>query len=82
MAFKDDHANGKITHSLLEVGDKVVPVLGLLETSERHLGSRNVLLRVLKVLEEGLVVLNVSSPEPKVAGRLTHVTPLLTLAAV
>lgn len=40
--------------SLLKVGDEVVPVLGLLETSEGHLGTRNVLLGVFKVLEEGL----------------------------
>ena len=34
---------------LLEVGDQVVPVLALLETTERHLGSGNVLLWVLEV---------------------------------
>ena len=31
------------THVLLEPGDEVVPVLVLLQTGERHLGSRNVL---------------------------------------
>jgi hypothetical protein len=31
------------TYSLGEVGDEVVPVLCLLETSESHLGSGNVL---------------------------------------
>lgn len=31
------------TYRLLEVGDEVVAVLVLLETSERHLGTRNVL---------------------------------------
>lgn len=36
------------------MGDEVVPVLGLLETSKGHLGTRNVLLGVFKVLEEGL----------------------------
>lgn len=36
---------------LLEVGDEVVPVLGLLETTESHLGTWDVLLWVLKVLE-------------------------------
>ena len=45
------------THSLLHVGNEVVPVLGLLQTSESHLGSRDVLLRVLEVLEQGLLVL-------------------------
>lgn len=28
-----------MTHSLLKVGDEVVPVLGLLETSKGHLGT-------------------------------------------
>ena len=36
---------------LLEVGDHVVPVLGLLQSTESHLGSGNVLLGVLEVLE-------------------------------
>lgn len=36
---------------LLEVGDQVIPVLALLETTERHLGSGNVLLWVLEVLK-------------------------------
>lgn len=36
---------------LFEVCDQVVPVLGLLETSEGHLGARNVLLGVLEVLK-------------------------------
>ena len=39
-----------------DLRDKVVPVLLLLETTEGHLGTRNVLLGVLEVLEEGLVV--------------------------
>ena len=34
-----------------EEGDQVVTVLGLLETTESHLGSGNVLLGVLEVLE-------------------------------
>jgi hypothetical protein len=37
---------------LLQVGDQVVPVLGLLQTGEGHLGTRNVLLGVLEVLEK------------------------------
>ena len=36
---------------LLEEGDEVVAVLGLLETTEGHLGAGNVLLGVLEVLE-------------------------------
>lgn len=36
--------------------NEVVPVLLLLETTEGHLGTGNVLLGVLEVLEEGLVV--------------------------
>jgi len=36
---------------LLEVGDEVVAVLGLLETAEGHLGAGDVLLGVLEVLE-------------------------------
>ena len=35
----------------LEEGDEVVAVLGLLETTESHLGAGNVLLWVLEVLE-------------------------------
>lgn len=41
---------------LLEEGDEVVTVLGLLETTESHLGTRDVLLGVLEVLEEGVLV--------------------------
>jgi hypothetical protein len=36
---------------LLEEGDKIVAVLGLLEAAEGHLGTGNVLLGVLEVLE-------------------------------
>ena len=36
---------------LLEEGDQIVAVLWLLETTEGHLGARNVLLGVLEVLE-------------------------------
>ena len=41
---------------LLEEGDEVVAVLGLLETTESHLGARDVLLGVLEVLEERVLV--------------------------
>jgi len=36
---------------LLEEGDQVVAVLGLLEAAESHLGAGDVLLGVLEVLE-------------------------------
>ena len=36
---------------VLEVGDQVIPVLRLLQSTESHLGSGNVLLGVLEVLE-------------------------------
>jgi hypothetical protein len=36
---------------VLEEGDQVVAVLGLLETTEGHLGAGNVLLGVLEVLK-------------------------------
>jgi len=41
---------------LLEESDEVVTVLGLLETTEGHLGAGDVLLGVLEVLEEGVLV--------------------------
>lgn len=44
-------SKGRLSGSLLEVGDEVVSVLGLLETAKGHLGARNVLLGVLEVLE-------------------------------
>ena len=45
-----------IVQTLQYLRDQVVPVLGLLETTEGHLGTRDVLLGVLKVLEESVVV--------------------------
>jgi hypothetical protein len=44
-------SKGRLGGGLLEVGDEVVSVLGLLETAKGHLGARDVLLGVLKVLE-------------------------------
>jgi hypothetical protein len=41
---------------LLKEGDEIVAVLGLLETTESHLGAGDVLLGVLEVLEEGVLV--------------------------
>ena len=41
----------RLTHLLLHVGNEVVAVLGLLETSEGHLGAGDVLLGVLEVLK-------------------------------
>jgi hypothetical protein len=40
---------------VLEEGDQVIAVLGLLETTKGHLGARNVLLGVLEVLELSVV---------------------------
>lgn len=40
---------------VLEEGNEVVSVLGLLETSEGHLGTGNVLLWVLEVIEESVL---------------------------
>lgn len=39
----------------LHVGDNIVALLGLLETGESHLGTGDVLLGVLEVVEEGLL---------------------------
>lgn len=36
---------------VLEEGDEIVAVLGLLETAKGHLGAGNVLLGVLEILE-------------------------------
>lgn len=41
----------RLSGGLLEVGDEVVAVGGLLQATEGHLGARDVLLRVLEVLE-------------------------------
>lgn len=41
---------------LLKEGDEVVAVLGLLEATEGHLGTGNVLLGVLEVLEQCVLV--------------------------
>mmetsp|Transcript_25546 Transcript_25546/g.38132 ORF Transcript_25546/g.38132 Transcript_25546/m.38132 type:complete len:92 (+) Transcript_25546:139-414(+) len=39
----------------LEVGNQILPLLGLLETGVYHLGSLDVLLGVLKVFKEGIL---------------------------
>lgn len=36
---------------VLSVRDQVIPILGLLQSTERHLGTRNVFLGVLEVFE-------------------------------
>lgn len=49
----------------LEVGDEVVPLLRLLQTTKGHLGTGDVLLGVLEVLEQSLLVpLNTSARLP------------------
>ena len=40
---------------VLEVGDEIVAVLGLLQATEGHLGAGNVLLGVLEVLKLGCI---------------------------
>ena len=45
----------KLGSRFLQPSDEVVTVLVLLETSEGHFSARDVLLGVLKVLEEGLL---------------------------
>lgn len=45
-----------LSRGLLEVGNDVGTVTGLLETVKGHLSSRNVLLGVLEILKEGLLV--------------------------
>lgn len=40
-----------LSRLLLQEGDQVVPVLGLLEPAKRHLGAGDVLLGVLEILE-------------------------------
>ena len=40
----------------LDVGDQVGTVLRLLQAGEHHLGARDILLRVLQVLEQGILV--------------------------
>lgn len=43
--------DGRLGGGVLEVGDKVLAILLLLETAEGHLGAGDVLLGVLKVVE-------------------------------
>jgi hypothetical protein len=45
-----------LSGALLEVGDEVVPLLALLETTEGHLGAGDELLGVLEVLEQSVLV--------------------------
>merc|ERR1712046_531655 len=45
---------GRLAHGL-EVCDEVLPLVGLLDASEGHLGALDVLLGVLEVLEEDFV---------------------------
>jgi hypothetical protein len=72
---------------LLEEGDQVVTVLGLLETTKGHLGAGNVLLGVLEVIELCCISLSCSvrfafpwrerTREPS-----SQVTPFCLLASV
>jgi hypothetical protein len=49
----EDH--GFLRRRTLEVGDQLFPLVLLLETREHHLRARNVLLRVLEVLKQGIL---------------------------
>jgi hypothetical protein len=37
--------------SILKIGDEVISFLGLLDTGEGHLGTRDVFFRILEVVE-------------------------------
>lgn len=69
---------------LLEEGDQVVSVLALLETTEGHLGTGDVLLGVLEVLELMIISVwkreNVVDKHTRVSS--CHVIPLALLASV
>lgn len=51
MYLLEEVSRGILQHryNRVDIRDQIVPVLGLLETAEGHLGARNVLLRVLEV---------------------------------
>lgn len=44
-----------LSGSALKVRDEILSLRFLLETGKNHLGARNVLLRVLEVLEKGVL---------------------------
>lgn len=52
---KKDTEGKDLSAGLLEVGNQIVSVLGLLEATESHLGAGNVLLGVLEVLVHGVL---------------------------
>lgn len=57
--FLGNRSSIKLASSLfqrLNVGDQIGTILWLLQTGEHHLGARDVLFRVLQVLEQGLLV--------------------------
>lgn len=45
----------KLGRRFLQVSDKVIPVLLLLETNKVHAGSRDVLFRVLEIIEKSVL---------------------------
>lgn len=53
----DQKSHGQVIGQSKHVRDQVVPVLVLLQTTEGHLGARNVLLGVLKVGELEMAML-------------------------
>ena len=76
------------TYRLLEVGDKVVPVLVLLQASERHLGTGDVLRAEMGLRGDAVIMtwqtlrtfLGFSRYSKRVVS--SQVMPLLTLADV
>ena len=64
---------------ILEVGNKVLSFLVLLDTGEHHLGAGDVLLRVLKVREQGVLVPRNALVD--VGGRVGVAIGLASLAA-
>lgn len=63
----------------LEVSDQVVSLGFLLQTSEDHLGARDVLLGVLQVLEQGILVPGDTLAD--VGSRVREARSLTSLAA-
>ena len=83
---KDLDRGSRGTYRFLEVCDEVIPVLILLQASEGHLGTRDVLEKSVELSDgrdsevKPLTFLGFSRYSKRVCS--SQVTPLLTLAAV
>jgi len=53
LSLQESH---QLSSSLLQVRDQVIPVLVLLQSTESHLGTWDVLLRVLEILEQSALI--------------------------